>query len=109
MTGRLLLSLLLTPVFALEIIAALAAGWLGAIRHYFYLRDDYRTWLKRDLADCDSILELGCGSNSPILQIGYGAKTTGVDIFETYVDEHNRQGHYQHCLYAIQMKLCLRC
>jgi len=41
----------------------------------------YLRWLKRDLADCESILELGCGSDSPLLKIGYGYKTHAVDIW----------------------------
>lgn len=57
----------------------------------------YLEWLKRDLADCESILELGCGSNSPILKIGYGYKTDSVDIWNAYVENHNRAGDYRSC------------
>lgn len=57
----------------------------------------YLEWLKRDLADCESILELGCGSNSPLLKIGYGYKTDAVDIWQPYVDAHNERGDYRKC------------
>lgn len=67
-----------------------------------WLRNDYPylEWLKRDLADCNSILELGCGRNSPILKIGYGHKTDAVDIFEPYIELHNKQGDYRNCTLA---------
>jgi len=57
----------------------------------------YLDWLKDDLADCDSILELGCGAHSPILKIGYGYKTDAVDIWEPYVIEHNQDRDYRVC------------
>lgn len=60
----------------------------------------YLEWLKRDLADCESILELGCGSNSPILKIGYGYKTDAVDIWQPYIDMHNKNGDYHSCKQA---------
>jgi len=57
----------------------------------------YLRWLKRDLADCESILELGCGSDSPLLKIGYGYKTHAVDIWEPYVTKHTLAGNYKSC------------
>jgi len=81
--------------FALvEMITACITGVLGIIRVRFFKEYDYRNWLKRDLADCESILELGCGSNSPILQIGYGGKTNAIDIWQPYVDMHRRMKNY---------------
>lgn len=60
----------------------------------------YLDWLRDDLADCDSILELGCGSYSPILKIGYGYKTDAVDIFEPYITKHCRNKDYHSCRLA---------
>lgn len=57
----------------------------------------YLRWLERDLADCESILELGCGSYSPLLKIGYGHKTHAVDIWEPYVTKHSEAGDYKSC------------
>jgi SAM-dependent methyltransferase len=57
----------------------------------------YLDWLADDLADCESILELGCGSYSPILKIGYGQKTAAVDIWQPYIDQHNKAHDYRHC------------
>jgi len=85
-------------VFALvEMVIACIAGLLSIIRVWFFKEYDYRNWLKRDLVDCESILELGCGANSPILQIGYGPKTDAVDIWQPYVDMHNRASNYNRC------------
>jgi len=83
-----------------EIIAVSISGLLGMYRVWLLSDYDYRNWLKRALADCESILELGCGSNSPILQIGYGQKTDAIDIWKPYVDMHNRNNSYRSCLCA---------
>jgi 2-polyprenyl-3-methyl-5-hydroxy-6-metoxy-1,4-benzoquinol methylase len=89
-------TLLAAPLALAEAALTVSAQSLAIVRCHTFLPYDYRTWLRRDLADCDSILELGCGSNSPILQIGYGQKTTAVDIFEPYIAMHNRLGNYRH-------------
>jgi len=57
-------------------------------------------WLKDDLADCESILELGCGSYSPLLKIGVGARTEAVDIWDPYVIKHNQKHDYKLCWQA---------
>ena len=57
----------------------------------------YLRWLERDLADCDNILELGCGSDSPLLKIGLGHKTHAVDIWEPYIIKHSEVGNYKSC------------
>ena len=87
----------MTPLALLEAGLTIGAGLCANVRCIAFQKYDYREWLRRDLADCDSILELGCGSNSPILQIGYGQKTTALDIFPAYVRMHNAANHYAHC------------
>lgn len=74
--------------------------WLN--KHYYYY-----AWLERDLADCESILELGCGppsgfvqTISPLLQIDYGKKTDALDIWQPYVDAHIKVGNYNKCFQA---------
>ena len=84
----------------LETLIGTMVGLMAAIRIWVFRNYDYRYWLKRDLADCESILELGCGPNSPILQMGDASRTDTVDIFEPYVDMHNRKGDYRHCQHA---------
>lgn len=94
-------AVLIELVFAcLEIVASLISGLLAILRVYLLREYDYRRWLKRDLADCESILELGCGSNSPVLQIGYGEKTDAMDIWPPYIERHNRKGDYHKCWQA---------
>jgi hypothetical protein len=90
-------TLLAAPFALAEAALTVPAQSLAIVRCRMFLPYDYRTWLRRDLADCDSILEVGCGLNSPILQIGYGSKTVAFDIHEPYVDFHNREKHYREC------------
>lgn len=59
---------------------------------------EYLWRLKHDLADCDSILELGCGQDSPLLKIGAGPRTVGMDIWTPYVAEHLAKGDYRSCI-----------
>jgi len=101
---RVLILLAILPVAIVEIVVAsfevalrILSGGLAIVRVWFFRGYDYRRWLKRDLADCESILELGCGSNSPILQIGYGDKTDAVDIWQPYVTKHKRNKSYRRC------------
>ena len=79
----------LANVFASRIYY-IALAWLDENYHYI-------EWLRRDLADCETILELGCGSNSPILKIGYGKRTDAIDIWHPYIKKHNKKGDYRNC------------
>lgn len=104
---KLLLLLPMLPLVVIEIIYALIEavaitirGLLSVIKVWVLNDYPYLEWLKRDLADCDRILELGCGSSSPILKIGYGYKTDAVDIFGPYVAMHNKAGNYRNCILA---------
>lgn len=87
-------------VAGVEVLTTTIAGLLAIVRVWLHQGYDYRRWLKRDLGDCETILELGCGDNSPLLQIGYGKKTAAVDIFKPYVDKHSRLGNYMACNHA---------
>jgi len=82
------------------IVATTVSGMLAIIRVWMHSDYSYLLWLQKDLADCDSILELGCGSNSPLLKIGCGYKTDAVDIFQPYIDKHNKAGNYHSCKLA---------
>lgn len=97
---RILLGVIETISAALEIVFTTISGILAIIRVRLHREWEYKRWLKRDLADCETILELGCGSNSPILQIGYGQRTTAVDIFEPYIKKHNQNNDYKICYQA---------
>lgn len=82
---------------SVAILASTVGGLLAIVRVWLHNDYSYLQWLKRDLADCKRILELGCGRNSPILKIGYGHKTDAVDIWQPYVELHTRQGDYRKC------------
>lgn len=97
---------LLEIVFTIiEIITGTARGLMARSRVWFLRDYDYRRWLKRDLADCETILELGCGSNSPLLQIGDSKRTDTVDIWQPYIDMHNKRGDYHGCWQADILKM----
>lgn len=66
----------------------------GLIPNYIYKK------LKLELADCESILEIGCGHHSPLLTIGYGQRTTAVEIYEPYVTMHRQAGDYKEVILA---------
>lgn len=85
-------------VFAvIEAVFRTIAGALAVLRVWMHRNYDYRQWLKRDLADCETILEIGCGSNSPILQIGLGKKTDTFDVWMPYIEKHNKKSDYRNC------------
>jgi hypothetical protein len=96
-TGYAVIALIEIAISCIEIVFSSIVGMLGIVRVWFFRDYDYRKWLKRDLRDCQSILEIGCGANSPILKIGYGRRTTAIEIFRPYVDKHNWLGSYQKC------------
>ena len=48
-------------------------------------------YLKKELSDCDTVLDLGCGKNSPIQHCNIPF-SVGVDVFETYLKESQKKG-----------------
>jgi hypothetical protein len=95
---RLLIALVELILAAPEAILRTAAGLLAILRVRLHRSYDYRRWLARDLADCDTILELGCGRNSPVLQVGLGKRTVAFDIWQPYVTMHQQRGSYLACV-----------
>jgi len=91
---RLLVAVIEILAAVVEGVLRIVAGLLAILRVRLHRSYDYRQWLARDLADCDTILELGCGRNSPLLQVGLGPKTHAVDIWEPYVHLHQKQADY---------------
>jgi hypothetical protein len=87
-----------TLLASIEFTLATITSLLAIYRNWIYSDYNYIKWLKRDLKDCDSILELGCGLNSQIIQIGYGKKTDATDIYRPYVEIHNNKDDYNLCL-----------
>ena len=81
----------------LEMVTASIAGIFGIVRVWIFKDYDYRRWLKRDLEDCETILELGCGPTSPLIHIGASYRTDGIDIWPPYVDLHKRARDYRSC------------
>lgn len=58
----------------------------------------YAELLRKELQDCRSILDLGCGKDSPIRHIFVGY-SVGVELFEPYLEESKRSKiHSQYIL-----------
>jgi len=54
--------------------------------------------LTRELSNCKSILDVGCGESSIVLELGLGSKSTAIDIYKPYVDRHNSHNDYKECI-----------
>lgn len=106
---RILVAIIEVPIVILAFLTGTIRGALAILLVRLHRSYEYKRWLLCDLADCESILELGCGRNSPILQIGLGHRTDAVDIWQPYVDLHNRNGDYHDCSQADVLKtpLCV--
>lgn len=63
--------------------------------------------LRRELRDCNTVLDLGCGSNSPLRIFSKGRKTVGVDIFKPSIEmSKKRRIHNKYiCEDIIKMKI----
>jgi hypothetical protein len=48
--------------------------------------------LRRELKDCESFLELGCGNNSPVRYFSRNFKSVGVDSFKPYLEKSKKMG-----------------
>lgn len=57
---------------------------------YQRLLPDWVKQLKRELADCDTVLDLGCGYNSPLRHLNIPF-TVGVEIFAPYLEESKKK------------------
>jgi len=65
---------------------------LGKMKNFYHkLFPRLADYLKRELEGCESILDLGCGQNSPLQHcpIPY---SVGIDLFEPYLRESKRKG-----------------
>jgi 2-polyprenyl-3-methyl-5-hydroxy-6-metoxy-1,4-benzoquinol methylase len=59
----------------------------------------FPSWLdiaKHELKGCKTILDLGCGYNSPIQFLGNDKELTGVEIFDQYIIESRKKALHQH-------------
>jgi len=65
--------------------------WLILKSIYRKIFPDIVTHLKKELQGCKSVLDLGCGYNSPI-QYCKIPFSVGVELFEPYIEESKRKG-----------------
>ena len=57
------------------------------IYHKFPLKFDYLSELQKALQNCGTILDVGCGSNSPIRNLSSNRYCVGIDIFEPWLNK----------------------
>lgn len=63
----------------------------------------FPSWLeiaKRELSGCASILDLGCGYNTPLQHMGLTAKLTGVEVFHPYLTESKKKALHHEYIHA---------
>ncbi len=61
-------------------------------RVYRWLFPRFPEYLCRELEDCHSILDLGCGRNSPLRFLPPGHYTVGVEMFRPYLEQSKGRG-----------------
>ncbi len=54
---------------------------------YKLIFDDYQTELEKAVADCETLLDVGCGSNSPIRAFSAKLYCVGVDAFAPSIEK----------------------
>jgi SAM-dependent methyltransferase len=60
--------------------------------------------LKKELSNCETVLDLGCGYNSPI-QFCKISKSVGVELFEPYLEESKKKAIHSEYIHADIRKL----
>lgn len=56
---------------------------------------------RKELGDCDSVLDVGCGIDSILLRLGFNhVAITGLDIWERYAIKHKKDVRYHNYLCA---------
>lgn len=56
--------------------------------------------LEKELKECHSLLDLGCGQDSPIGYLSRSFYSVGVDIFQPYVEESRKKGIHNEYILA---------
>lgn len=64
-------------------------------------------YLKRELSDCDTVLDLGCGYNSPIQHCNV-TFSVGVELFEPYLQESKKKAIHNQYIKADIRKIELK-
>jgi len=73
----------------------------------FFKRSNGIECLKREVSGCDTVLDLGCGCNSP-LQYCEISFSVGVELFEPYLQESKKKGIHNQYIKADVRKVKLK-
>ena len=58
---------------------------------YYRILPDYRVELKKAIGDCKTLLDVGCGSSSPIKSFSNKLYCVGVDAFEPSIEKSKKE------------------
>jgi SAM-dependent methyltransferase len=81
-------------------------NWVGSARRldrlvFGRLQDDFISRLECALGDCESVLDVGCGANSPIDRLPKRVPySVGVDLYEPWIEESRAKGIHDRYLVA---------
>ncbi|MHA1729903.1 MAG: glycosyltransferase [Promethearchaeota archaeon] len=73
--------------------------WETLMPYSFKLFPDFIYTLKKELLNCESVLDLGCGPYSPVYNTEVPA-LIGVELYEPYLHESKRVGIHDHLVQA---------
>ncbi len=84
-------------LYCVKVIAAglgVLSYFIGELKHALVSKGDwtYYATLGRYLNDVDSVLDVGCGGNSPLAKIQKHFYSVGVDIFQPSIDKSKKAG-----------------
>jgi hypothetical protein len=77
------------------------------LRNFFYLLEvyilsDYYRVMRKELRNCTSLLDVGCGADSPMKPFTRTRFSVGVDAFKPSIDASRAKGiHSEYCLYDV--------
>jgi len=85
--------------------------WKKYVRSLLYIRyfPNYYSFLAQNLFDCNSILDLGCGNNSPLQYFPHmSSRACGIDIFYPYLKESQIKGVHRKYILANILNICIK-
>lgn len=69
---------------------------------------NYFNFIKKNLLDCGSLLELGCANNSPLQYFRKKYYSCGLDIFFPYLEESRRKNSHKSYILSDISHLCIK-
>src|SRR3989344_2342306 len=77
-------------------------------RAYHYFFPTYMHVLRRELRNCKTVLEIGCGKGSPLKHVRKSFHTVGVDIYAPSIEESKKAGIHDEYILGDIMQIDLK-